>query len=113
MVKTKIVRLYLIPAPNAEETTQATISSLSTFKGYIQTIATDNGKEFAQHKIIAKELGALFYFANPYHSWKRDLNENTNGLVRQFFPKGTDFTKLTHEQVRAVEENWPRKTLNY
>jgi IS30 family transposase len=114
--KTKIVRLSLISGANAEETTKATIEALAPFKDHVHTITTDNGKEFAQHKTITKELNASFYFANPYHSWERGLNENTNGLVRQFFPKGTDFTKITQEQVRFVEENLnnrPRKLLNY
>ena len=59
----------------------------------------DNGKEFAYHMEIAKVLKANGYFAHPYHSWERGLNENTNGLIRQYLPKGTDFNKLTDKQV--------------
>ena len=60
----------------------------------IHTITADNGKEFARHKEIAKGLDAEFYFARPYHSWERGANENTNGLIRQYIPKGTDFSEL-------------------
>jgi len=70
----------------------------------------------AGHQKIAKKLKADFYFATPYHSWERGLNENTNGLVRQYFPKGTDFATITKKQVQKVEDllnNRPRKTLNY
>ena len=56
----------------------------------IETITYDNGKEFASHAQIATSLGALSYFAKPYHSWERGLNEHTNGLFRQYFPKGSD-----------------------
>jgi len=79
-------------------------------------MTTDNGKEFSDHKNIALALDAKIFFANPYCSWERGLNENTNGLVRQFFPKKTDFTKLTSEQIRKVEENLnnrPRKLLKF
>lgn len=85
-------------------------------KSLIQTYTSDNGKEFASHEAIVNELGGSFYFAKPYHSWERGLNEHTNGLVRQYFPKGTDFTILTHEQVAEVERKLnhrPREILNY
>lgn len=76
----------------------------------------DNGKEFAQHVHIGKKLGAKTYFATPYHSWERGLNEHTNGLVRQYLPKGCDFTTLTKEQVQLVEDKLnsrPRKILDF
>jgi IS30 family transposase len=114
--KTKLVRLKLIASTNAQETTKAIISSLDPLKKHVLTITTDNGKEFSGHKNVTAALDAQVYFANPYRSWERGLNENTNGLVRQFFPKKTDFTKLTHEQVKIVEDNLnnrPRKMLNF
>ena len=114
--KTKLVRLYLLQSATAQATAEATNAILKPLKKHVKTITTDNGKEFAAHKKIAKTLNAEFYFARPYHSWERGLNENTNGLVRQFFPKGTDFTKLTHEEVRNVEKNLnnrPRKLLQF
>jgi hypothetical protein len=60
----------------------------------------DNGKEFAYHQTIAERLDAQGYFAHPYHSWERGLNENTNGLIRQYLPKGADFRTLILEKVR-------------
>ena len=89
---------------------------LSPIKTYIHTGTSDNGKEFAGHEIIAKELGMRFFFANAYHSWERGLNENTNGLIRQYFPKKTDFKKLAQKEILDVQiqlNNRPRKTLGY
>ena len=114
--KTKLVRLHLLKRATAKATSHATVKSLKSLQEHVLTITTDNGKEFAGHKNMSSQLETQFYFANPYHSWERGLNENTNGLVRQFFPKGTDFTKLTQKQVRMVEENLnnrPRKTLKF
>ena len=76
----------------------------------------DNGKEFAYHMEIAKVLKADGYFAHHYHSWERGLNENTNGLIRKYQPKGTDFNKLTDKQVLEIMDklnNRPRKCLGY
>ena len=75
--KKKLVRLQLIFAITAQETTAATINILSSFRQHVLTITTDNGKEFSGHKDITAALGAQVYFANPYHSWERALNENT------------------------------------
>lgn len=58
-------------------------------------ITADNGKEFAKHEEIAQKLEINFYFCKPYHSWERGANENTNGLIRQYIPKGTDFSEIT------------------
>ena len=63
---------------------------LGGVKELVHTITADNGKEFAEHRRISRELGAGFYFARPYHSWERGLNEHTNGLVREFFPKSEE-----------------------
>ncbi len=82
----------------------------------VKTITSDNGREFAHHQEIAQRLKVDFYFAHPYASWERGTNENTNGLVRQYFPKKSDFSKITDRQVNKVEErlnNRPRKTLGY
>lgn len=81
-----------------------------------RTITGDNGKEFAKFKMIERQLNVRVYFARPYAPWERGSNENTNGLLREFFPKGTDFTKVSHHQVaRATRllNNRPRKCLNY
>jgi IS30 family transposase len=80
------------------------------------TTTADNGKEFAAHAQLTSALGLRVYFAQPYHSWERGLNENTNGLVRQFFPKGLDLGQLRSQDVRRVERllnTRPRKTLGY
>ena len=70
----------------------------------IETITYDNGKEFASHAQIATSLGALSYFPKPYHSWERGLNEHTNGLFRQYFPKGSDLSILSDADVQRVED---------
>jgi IS30 family transposase len=82
----------------------------------MHTLTLDNGKEFSKHNWITKLTGLNCYFATPYHSWERGLNEHTNGLVRQYFPKGTDLTRCTNEEIQYVEDqlnNRPRKVLEY
>ena len=82
----------------------------------LRTMTLDNGKEFAEHQRITDRLGTDVYFADPYASWQRGLNENTNGLLRQFFPKGTDFSRISRRQVARVEQlinERPRKSLDY
>jgi len=81
-----------------------------------RTTTADNGKEFAAHAELAAALGLDMHFARPYHAWERGTNENTNGLVRQFFPKGLDLRQVTARQVEHVENllnNRPRKCLGY
>jgi len=80
-----------VPTRDANEVAKAIISQLEEWKPFIKTITSDNGKEFADHKTIAENLGIDFFFADPYHSWQRGANENLNGLIRQYFPKKTDF----------------------
>ena len=81
-----------------------------------RTITFDNGKEFAEHQRLVQQMHLQVYFARPYCAWQRGTNENTNGLLRQFFPKGTDFGKVTwHFVQRAVQSlnDRPRKRLDY
>ena len=81
-----------------------------------RTMTADNGKEFAAFGVLQKKLGLEVYFADPYHSWQRGTNENTNGLLRQFFPKGYDLRGATHRYVAYVERllnTRPRKCLDY
>ena len=80
---------------SARSVTAATIALLQPFKGAVLTIAADNGKEFAYHEVMAEHLKCGVYFADPYCSWQRGLNENTNGLLRQYWPKSTDFKKVS------------------
>ena len=101
---------------SAESVTKATIELLTPYKERVHTITADNGKEFANHKEIAEKLVAKVYFARPYHSWERGLNENSNGLLRQYFPKSTDFTKVDDDDVKLAVDainTRPRKTLSY
>jgi IS30 family transposase len=81
-----------------------------------RSMTFDNGKEFAEHQCLTRGLGFQVYFAAPYASWQRGTNENTNGLLRQFFAKRTDFTRISHRQVARVEQllnERPRKRLGY
>lgn len=81
-----------------------------------KTMTVDNGKEFAQFKTMEQQLGIMIYFADPYAAWQRGTNENTNGLLRRYFPKGTDFTQTTYQAIARVVQklnNRPRKCLDY
>lgn len=81
-----------------------------------RSMTFDNGKEFAEHAALAKACDLDIYFASPYKSWQRGTNENTNGLLRQFFPKGTDFLRISHHEVARTEKllnERPRKRLGY
>ena len=92
------------------------IASMKSFQGQIHTITFDNGLEFSAHQLMAKKLSTNIYFAHPYASWERGINENTNGLIRQYFPKGTNFFEITDDQVKTVMNrinDRPRKTRAY
>jgi len=97
--KVWIAKLY---GKNASELAQKTIDLLMPVKNIIHTITGDNGKEFADHHTISKELAIDFYFARPYHSWERGANENTNGLIRQYLPKGSSFENITNQDIMRV-----------
>ncbi|WP_150112072.1 IS30 family transposase, partial [Marinospirillum insulare] len=82
--------------------------------GLVHTLTADNGKEFAEHEAIAKALSCDFYFADPFASWQRGLNENTNGLIRQYCPKGSCFKHLDDEHFEFIMHrlnNRPRESL--
>jgi IS30 family transposase len=114
--KSRYAILVKLHAATAELASRAIITSLRRHDAPVHTITADNGKEFARHQIVAKALKAGFYFATPYHAWERGLNENTNGLVRQYFPKGTSFANVTQTAVRRVQNKLnsrPRKVLGY
>jgi IS30 family transposase len=81
-----------------------------------QTMTLDNGPENKDYKLIEQKTGFKCYFAHPYHSWERGTNENTNGLIRDYFPKKTDFSMISDEAIRFVEHeinSRPRKRLNW
>jgi len=114
--KSKLTLLRKLETKTAREVKRACVQLLLPCADQVHTITVDNGKEFTDHKDIAAGLQAYIYFAHPYASWERGLNENTNGLVRQYFPKKHDFTKITQDQVLWVTarlNNRPRKTLAY
>ena len=82
----------------------------------ICSITSDNGKEFSQHQRVSQALDAKFFFARPYASWERGTNENTNGLLRQYFPKDMDFRTITQEDLDFVANEMnhrPRKILGF
>lgn len=112
--KSKFTLLAKVEHNTAEAVSRAITTLLALHASKVHTPAADNGREFAQHLVIADELEADFFFAHPYHSWERGLNENTNGLVRQYFPKKSDFSKITRADLQRVMERLnhrPRKTL--
>ncbi len=114
--KTKYTLIDYVPSKRADQVTQALIDMLLPYQDNVLTITVDNGKEFALHKHISKELKTDVYFAHPYRAWERGLNENTIGLIRQYFPKKTSFTKICKEQTCFVESRLnmrPRKSLEF
>ena len=105
-----------VPFKTAQAVSDAMISLLTPFAASVHTLTTDNGKEFAQHERIAKELGADFFFAHPYASWERGANENMNGLIRQFFPKNMAFDSITPDDIKIATNRLnhrPRKCLGF
>lgn len=114
--KSKYTLIRRLPYKRSRLVSDATIDLLTPYRDKVFTITSDNGKEFAEHQRISKRLTAKIYFAHPYHSWERGLNENTNGLIRQYFPKNTDFKTITKKNVQNAMDrlnNRPRKTLDY
>jgi len=105
-----------VPNKSANNVTDAIVSMLDPIKEHLHTITFDNGKEFAHHQTMADKLAVNVYFAHPYHSWERGLNEHTNGLIRQYFPKGSSLEDITLEEIRAVQDKLnhrPRKILGF
>jgi IS30 family transposase len=114
--KTRWSTIGKAPNRTAQEVKTVILKCLQPLASKVQTLTYDNGKEFAQHQEISKELYCSGYFAHPYHSWERGLNENTNGLIRQFFSKGKDLSEVTDSEVQAVMNklnNRPRKCLGF
>lgn len=108
--------LQKVDNATATQVSAAIQEQLTPWLAYVLTLTTDNGKEFALHQQIAAALQADYYFAHPYASWERGLNENTNGLVRQYCPKKSDFSKLSPKDIQAIAcklNHRPRKVLGY
>jgi IS30 family transposase len=111
---------YLLAARLPQITAGLTAAAMNRLlkprRGVVKSITLDNGSEFAHHEAVAKAVSASVYFCNAYCSGQRGTNENTNGLIRQYFPKGTDFQKVTDGEVRRVVNKLndrPRKRLGY
>jgi IS30 family transposase len=114
--KSRLTRMYKVVRKTAQEVADAVIETLHPWKDRVHTITSDNGKEFAQFERIGEALKAMMYFAHPYASWERGTNENTNGLIRQYFPKDKDLSAITREEIGWVEQrlnNRPRKCLAF
>lgn len=112
--RSKLLRMEKLDYKTAVLTKEAMCKLLIGLE--VKTITSDNGKEFALHQEIAKLLAADFYFCHPYSSWERGVNENTNGLIRQYFPKQMKFATITAKEIKLAEDklnNRPRKTLGY
>ena len=112
--KSRYLRMGLVSQRTKEAVKEMIISLLAGYPVY--TITCDNGKEFAGHEDIANALGARIYFAHPYSSWERGTNENTNGLIRQYIPKNTDFSALGKADILFDENRLntrPRKCLSF
>jgi len=114
--KSKLTLIRRVPDKKSDHVAKAVISLLRPYKDNVHTITSDNGREFARHTKISRCLRAQVYFAHPYHAWERGLNENTNGLLRQYFPKKMDFRKIDESSVEKAMSrlnNRPRKCLGF
>jgi IS30 family transposase len=114
--KSSFTRLSKLKARTTRELNKGAKKIIKRAKGRLLTITADNGTEFHDYKKIEKETGVEFYFANPYHSWERGTNENTNGLIRQYLPKRMSMRYVTEEFVLAIERSLntrPRKRFGY
>jgi IS30 family transposase len=100
--KTLYTIIVKISSKKADVLADNMIESVSPIMDRIKTLTLENGLEFSDHKRIAKSLDLRVYFAHPCSSWERDINENTNGLIRQYFPKGVDLNEVTQEQIEFV-----------
>ncbi len=114
--KTGYVRIQRVTRKTSEAVTQACVELLRKDLACVRTITTDNGKEFAGHLEIEKELQTKVYFADPYSAWQRGTNENTNGLIRQYIPKSRPLESVTDHEIKWIEDrlnNRPRKRLGF
>ena len=114
--RSRFCLLKKVTTKSADAVANAICAKLLPHRDKVLTITSDNGIEFTRHQTIALSLGADFFFADPYSSWQRGTNENTNGLVRQYFPKKTPFAALTDADIQLVNDrinNRPRKSLGF
>ncbi len=115
-VWTLLKQLGQLASHTVPETNRRLRLLLNRHPGRVRTITSDNGCEFHGYRDLEDRLGVKFYFAHPYHSWERGTNENTNGLIRQYLPKGTCMEHLTQAKCNAIAtklNNRPRKRLGF
>lgn len=114
--KTLYTWIGFVPTKDATSVGTSLIHLLEPYRAAVKTLTSDNGKEFAQHERVAERLECDFYFAHPYASWERGINENTNGLIRQYIRKGTSMAHVTDSLLEFIMErlnNRPRKKLGF
>lgn len=112
-----VLRMGKVKSKDAIQVKKVIVSLLEDWLPYdVRTLTLDNGKEFAEHELITENTGVDVYFAHPYSPWQRGANENLNGLIRQYLPKGTDFSKISDSDIEEIEtklNNRPRKRYNF
>lgn len=114
--KSRFTLLGKIPRRTAQAVRRQVCKLLLPVKDKVHTLTSDHGKEFAEHEFIAQTLQLKFYFAHPYAAWERGTNENTNGLLRQYFPKTSDFKTISNKKIEQIISKLnfrPRKTLRF
>ena len=114
--KSKLTLIGKVNRYTAEAVELTIISLMELLPRRTYTLTVDNGKEFSNHENVAAALQIKVYFADPYSAWQRGLNENTNGLIRQYVPKGCDIRALSDEQIEYIMDrlnNRPRKSLGF
>ena len=114
--KSKLTLIGKVDHYTTEAVEQAIISLMEWLPRRHYTLTVDNGKEFSNHESVAATLQIKVYFADPYSAWQRGLNENTNGLIRQYVPKGSDIRTTTNKQIEHIMNrlnNRPRKSLGF
>jgi len=114
--KTRFALLRKVEQRTADQVGNAVIDLLKPVADHLHTITADNGKEFAEHEKVARELKVDFFFAHPYAAWERGSNENMNGLIRQYISKKRDFMSVDEKDVEFVMDrlnNRPRKCLDF
>jgi transposase, IS30 family len=115
--KTRFTFIVKLENRKSQTVTYQFAKILNSLPQFIRkTMTYDNGMEMANHKWLTENTGMDIFFAHPYSSWERGTNENTNGLIRRFLPKGTDFNNVTEQQLKAIENNLnnrPKEVLGY
>jgi len=114
--KSAFTLMAKLSGKNADELARTVVNLMAPYKEKVLSITSDNGSEFTRHQRIAKKLQAQFFFAHPYSSWERGLNENTNKLIRQYIPKKISFDNIDQNYINLITlklNKRPRKNLNY